>query len=264
MTQVHSLHAANPGPLTGSGNWTYLIAGDEPVLIDAGVGHAAHLDALEAAAPGGPARVLVTHAHGDHASGAAAILDRWPSARFAKRPWPGRDPALAAGWHPLDDGARVPTGEGDLEVLHTPGHAPDHLAFWHASSGTVFAGDLLVLGSTVFIPASSGGSLVEYLRSLRRLLALNPRRALPAHGPAIDDPQALIRHYLDHRHQREVQVLTALESGRATLPAIASRLYANLTPALLPMAQESVLAHLLKLAQDGLARQDGDRWAIVA
>lgn len=264
MKQVQFLHAANPGPFTGAGNWTYLIDGDEPVLVDAGVGHVSHLDALAAAAPGGPSRVLVTHGHDDHMSGSAAIRERWPAARLAKRPWPGRDPAIAEEWDQLDEGAIVTTGAGDLEVLHTPGHTPDHLVFWHRESRTLFVGDLLVLGSTVFIPASEGGDLVEYLRSLRRLLALNPRRALPAHGPAIDDPQGLIQHYLEHRHQREVQVLTALESGYATVPAIASRIYSDVAPALLPMAQESVRAHLQKLVRDGLARRDAERWIIVA
>lgn len=258
------LHAGNPGPFTGSGNWTYLIEGEAVVLVDAGVGSSDHLDALGAAAPSGPARVVVTHAHGDHVSGCAAISERWPAARFAKRPWPERDPAVAGGWQPLDEGARVPTGEGDLEVLHTPGHSPDHLALWHAASRTVFVGDLLVLGSTVFIPASNGGDLAEYLRSLRRLQALGPSRALAAHGPVIEDPLAVIQQYLDHRHQREVQILTALESGVATVGAIVERLYADVLPAVRPMARESVLAHLHKLAHDGLARPDGERWSVVS
>ena len=67
------LHAANPGPMTGEGNWTYLIGDRNPVLIDAGVGNQSHLDAIAVAAPRGPALVLVTHAHSDHVSGAPAI-----------------------------------------------------------------------------------------------------------------------------------------------------------------------------------------------
>ena len=256
------LHAANPGPFTGDGNWTYLIPGDAPVLIDAGVGHASHLEALADAVPAGPAQVLVTHAHSDHAAGAPAIAARWPQARFLKRPWPEEDrPAVP--WEVIAEGAEVTTGEGTLAVLHTPGHSPDHLALWHPDTRTLFVGDLLQLGSSVFIPASKGGSLVDYLHSLRRLLALKPERAWPAHGPVIEDPAALITHYLDHRHQREVQVLTALESGLSSIDAITARIYTGVTPQVMPLARESVLAHLHKLAHDGLARTDGDQWLAV-
>ena len=158
------------------------------MLIDAGVGHASHLDAIEAASPGGPARCAMTHAHSDHANGAPAIHARWPSAQFFKMPWPERDSEDRRAMAAIRPGDRLPTGDGDLEAIHTPGHSPDHLAFWHEASRTVFVGDLLVAGTTVFIPASDGGSLADYLRSLHRLLDLKPRRAWPAHGPVIDDP----------------------------------------------------------------------------
>ena len=252
------LHAANPGPMTGEGNWTYLVGDRHPILIDAGVGHASHLDALAAAAPNGPSLVLVTHAHSDHVSGAPAIKARWPAAGFRKYPWPGRDPDL--GWTWLDDGAIVDTDEGPLTVLHTPGHAPDHLTLWHPDSRTLFVGDMLVQGSTVVIPASHGGSLAGYLRSLDRMLRLNPARALPAHGPVIDDPAAVIHKYIEHRAQREDQVLGALGAGGATVAAITATIYPALGDALVPMAQESVLAHLQKLESDGRVRRDDDRW----
>ncbi len=255
------LHAGNPGPFTGEGNWTYLIGGEKSVLIDAGVGDPRHLAAIAAAVHDGPAAVVVTHAHDDHASGAAAIEARWPNARFAKFPWPGRDRHVR--WQPLGDGDRVETDAGDLEVLHTPGHSPDHVALWHAETRTLFTGDLLVLGSTVFIPASDGGSLADYMRSLERLLGLAPDRAWPAHGPVIDDPQLLIRQYLRHRGEREQQVVSALEAGDADVDRIARRIYTDLVAALMPMARESVLAHLIKLESEGRARRRAGAWAIV-
>jgi glyoxylase-like metal-dependent hydrolase (beta-lactamase superfamily II) len=255
------LHAANPGPMTGDGNWTYLIGDRHPVLIDAGVGHASHLDAIAAAAPHGPSLVLVTHAHSDHVSGAPAIRSRWPAADFQKYPWPIRDPEV--GWAWLEDGSIVDTDDGPLTVLHTPGHAPDHLTLWHADSRTLFVGDMLVQGSTVVIPASHGGSLAEYLRSLDRMLRLNPARALPAHGPVIEDPAALIHKYIEHRAQREGQVFGALGAAGATVASITAKIYPALVEALVPMAQESVLAHLQKLESDGRVRRDGDRWTVV-
>jgi glyoxylase-like metal-dependent hydrolase (beta-lactamase superfamily II) len=254
------LHAGNPGPLTGPGNWTYLIPGHNPVLIDAGVGDAIHLDALAAARADGPGRVLVTHGHSDHASGVVAVHARWPQTVFAKLPWPSRDDRYRVKWEPLVDGQVVAAGDESLQVVHTPGHSPDHVAFWHEPSRTLFSGDLVVAGTTVVIPATAGGNLTDYLHSLRRVLALEPARLLPAHGPAIDDPPAILRRYIEHRRQRETDVLTALEHGLTTVDTIADRVYHGLAEALVPMARESVLAHLIKLEADGLARRAGDGW----
>ena len=194
------------------------------MLIDAGVGNASHLDAIAAAAPRGPSLVLVTHAHSDHVSGAPAIHARWPRRDVHEIPVAGSRSGcgLAAG---STDGAIVETDDGPLAVLHTPGHSPDHLTLWHAESRTLFVGDMLVQGSTVVIPASHGGSLAEYLRSLERMLQLNPARALPAHGPVIDDPAALIHHYVEHRAEREAQVLEALAAGESTVDAITAKIY---------------------------------------
>lgn len=259
---VVTLHAANPGPMTGSGNWTYVVPGSRALLIDAGVGHASHLDRVFEAAPAGPAEVIVTHAHPDHISGAPALHRRAPAARFHKVPWPEADAAYNVPWVALTDGQVLETGEGPLTVVHTPGHAPDHVVLWHEATRTAFTGDLLVRGSTVVIPASRGGVLADYLRSLHRLAALAPLRALPAHGPVIDDPLAVIDGYLAHRRDRERQVLEALAGGPATIPAIVGRLYTGLHPALVAMAEESVLAHLVMLESAARAVRDGATWRL--
>ena len=259
--KTQALHAGNPGPLTGDGNWTYFIDGAEPVLIDAGVGVAAHLDAIDAAAGDRALHLVVTHAHSDHISGAPAIVERRPGTRLSKMPWPERDRALE--WAPLRDGDVVETGEGRLEVIHTPGHAPDHVCLWHADSRTIFVGDMLVQGASVMIPANHRGSLAEYLGSLDRILALNPRRALAAHGPVIEDPHALIHHYVEHRAQREQQVLAALDAGAAAIDDFLPRIYPDLKPALEPMARETILAHLVKLEHDGRVTRAETRWTRV-
>jgi glyoxylase-like metal-dependent hydrolase (beta-lactamase superfamily II) len=256
------LHAANPGDMTGTGNWTYWLPGRFPVLIDAGVGAPSHIAAIEAARREGPGHVLVSHAHGDHINGTASLVARWPETSFSKFPWPERDGKHPVRWRTLADGALIPAGDDELQAIHTPGHAPDHLAFWHAASRTVFSGDLVVRGSTVVIPASMGGSLAHYLQSLDRLLRLQPARLLPAHGPAIDDPEALIRQYLQHRRQREQQVRAALQDGLRTVDALVERIYVGLAPALTAMARESVLAHLLKLQDEDAVRRDGDEWTL--
>jgi glyoxylase-like metal-dependent hydrolase (beta-lactamase superfamily II) len=233
------------------------------VLIDAGVGHAAHLDAIARHSPAGPGHVIVTHGHSDHASGAPALAARWPSTIFSKRPWRERDGLYDVTWQPLADGAMIPAGDDPIQAIHTPGHSPDHLSFWHEPSRTLFCGDLLVLGSTVVIPASHGGSLAEYLQSLGRVLALGATRILPAHGAVIEDPAAVIAQYVEHRRRREGQVLAALEGGADTVEAMVDRIYADLASDLVGMARESVLAHLMKLEQEGLARQSSGKWSIV-
>ena len=258
------VHAFNPGPITGAGNWTWLISGRIPTLVDAGTGDPRHLDAIATALNGAAlVQVIVTHSHSDHASGAPAIAERWPDVRFLKMPWAERDPKWPVPWIPIDDGAAIEVGDTAVVAIHTPGHAPDHLCFWHAESRTLFGGDLAVQGSTVWIPTSLQGDLVDYLASLERVIALSPACILPAHGAVIDDPQTLLRGYLAHRREREDQVLAALRAGDREPDAIVEHIYRGLKERLIPMARESVLAQLHKLEREGRARRDGDAWNII-
>jgi glyoxylase-like metal-dependent hydrolase (beta-lactamase superfamily II) len=256
--------------MTGAGNNTYLLIGERGSspsagLIDAGVGDARHLADLAAELDGRHARldaVVVTHGHPDHAAGAPAIAAAHPHASFTKHPWPEEDARYAVAWHRIGDGAVITAGDVPLVALHTPGHSPDHMAFWHEPSRTIFTGDLVVQGSSVMIHWSRGGDLGQYLASLERLLGLDPRRLLPAHGPAIDDPRAVLSGYLAHRRERERQVVQALRAGHTSVQAIAESIYDGLAPALMPAAQENVRAHLEKLKTDGLATDEGDRWTL--
>ena len=253
----------NPGPYTGAGNNTYVISGEIPTLVDAATGKAAHLTALaEALASTQLAQVLVTHAHPDHANGCDPIAERWSDAVFRKMPWPERDQLQSVECVPIEDGDRIPAGDGTLLAVHTPGHAPDHLCFFDETTGTLFSADLVVPGSSVVIPASRGGSLAQYLASLRRVLGLAPARMPPAHGRAIDDPGAVLSQHLEHRQRREDQIVAALHAGDRRPEAIVDRLYEGLDPSLKRLGQESVLAHLVKLRDEGRARSDGEEWEL--
>jgi endoribonuclease LACTB2 len=166
-------------------------------------------------------------------------------------------------WQPLADGDRIDIGDTTLVAVHTPGHSPDHLCFWHEESRTLFGGDLAIKGSTVWIPAHLQGDLAAYLASLERVVALEPAQLLPAHGPVIDRPVELLREYIAHRREREEQIVDALRAGEATLDALVARVYRGLKPSLVPLAKESATAHLLKLEREGRARRHAEAWHII-
>ena len=245
----------NPGIFTGDGNNTWLLPGREPTLIDGATGGERHLAHLREALGAVPlARVLVTHGHPDHASGAPALATAWPGAAFAKMPDAG-DHRYPVDWQPLAEGNLVPAGDGVLRVLHTPGHAADHVCFLDEAADTLYCGDLLVAGSSVVIPASAGGSLTDYLASLARVRAMRPARVLPGHGPEIRNVVRLIDRYVAHRSRRDEQILAAVADGAATREAVVAEVYAELAEDLLPAAAESVLAHLVKLEAEGRVRR---------
>ena len=228
--------AGNPSEWTGpTGNNTWLLTGREPALVDAGVGNPEHVDAVAAALNGAPlARVFITHWHPDHVKGLPALQERWPRVAIIERP-----------------GDPVPAGNGVLEIIPTPGHAPDHLCFFDREAGDVYCGDLARRGGTIVIPARKGGDLRAYLASLRLIKDLRPRRLLPGHGPIVDDPIALIDEYLAHRAEREPQILKAMLDGARTVDDIVRRVYPALPASLSEAAADSVRAHLAKLRDDG-------------
>ena len=259
------IDANNPSPMTGAGNATYLLIATDltATLIDAGVGNRDHLGTLNAhlhAAGARLTRVLVTHAHPDHASGAPAIAAAYPEASFFKWPWASEDAKHAVKWNYFREEIEFVLGSVVLKALHTPGHSPDHVAFWHEPTRTLFSGDLVVQASSVFIDTSRGGDLDEYLAALQRLIALRPVTLLPAHGPEIRDPEAVLARHLAHRMMRERQVLAALAAGCDTVPSIAESIYDGLNSALLRAAHENVRAHLEKLRREGRAFEHQDRW----
>jgi glyoxylase-like metal-dependent hydrolase (beta-lactamase superfamily II) len=230
------LRANNASEWTGpTGNNTWLLPGPPSVLIDAGIGDSAHADAVANALQGAPLDlILITHHHVDHAAGAPALLERWPRAVV-------RGGGLRA---PIEDDEVFACGATTLRALHTPGHAPDHFCFLDEATREIYCGDLVRIGGTVVIPASRGGDLEEYLRSLDRIRSLRPTRLLPAHGPVIEDPDGLIETYIRHRRERHAEILAAVADGLRTPAEIVARVYPDLSPGLMAAAEDTVLAHL--------------------
>jgi hydroxyacylglutathione hydrolase len=155
----------------------------------------------------------------------------------------------------LRDGETIRAGGATLEALYTPGHTGDHLCFWLREERGLFAGDLVMSGTTVVI-APPEGDMAAYLASLERLRRLPLDRIYPGHGQTIDAPAELLAHYVAHRLLRERQIVAALRDGPARIPDLVTRIYAEVPVELHRLAAQSVHAHLLKLRAEGRVRGD--------
>ncbi len=200
--------------------------------------------------------VLLTHHHGDHVGGAHALAQRWGAPIAAHERTARRRPELGI-TRLLADGDEV----AGLTCIHTPGHADGHLCFSDASGRFTIAGDMVAGLGTILIDPSEG-DMATYLASLERLLARAQTVLLPAHGPAIPDGHGKLREYIAHRLMREAKVAAALGPGDASLAELVASAYVDTPRVLWPLAERSLLAHLVKLERDGRAREvSPGRWS---
>jgi glyoxylase-like metal-dependent hydrolase (beta-lactamase superfamily II) len=223
--------------------------------------------ALERARCEGIQEIVVTHAHRDHMGGVASVLRRFGPLQVSKRPWPGTDEKFGVEVEAIDDGAIVRTENATLRAIHTPGHSPDHLSFMIDEERALISGDNILGVGTAVIPLDTG-DLHDYMRSLERVLAEAPERIYPAHGPLIEDGPAKIREYIDHRLEREREILAVLERGPLAVMEIVKIVYAPYPEVLHPAAGQSVTQHLLKLeretrvTREPLAEPLAARWSL--
>jgi glyoxylase-like metal-dependent hydrolase (beta-lactamase superfamily II) len=239
---IRNLTAPNPGPLTLSGTQTYLIG--ETAVLDPGPDLASHIEAIRAAMPR-LETILITHRHGDHAPGAVPLKEMTGAKIIAPRNVLSDD-VVDVRVH----GGELLTIEGEsIEVIATPGHTNEHVCYLTAN-GDLFTGDtILGEGTTAIFPPD--GHMGDYIRSLDLLRSRHPKRIFPAHGPIREDAVALISEYIEHRLQRERQVLDAIASGATTVGEMRRRIYPDLDERLHGAAEIQLQAHLIKLKEEG-------------
>jgi glyoxylase-like metal-dependent hydrolase (beta-lactamase superfamily II) len=206
------------------------------------------------------AAILLTHHHRDHTGYAAALRERTGAPIHAHAATAERvDFAVDV---VLVDGAEVDLGEGFVvSAMHTPGHAPGHLVYTERRTGLAYAGDMVAGVGTILIDPEDDGDMIAYLASLERMAAAKPRALVPAHGPVLDDPQAVLRRYRAHRLMREDRVLAAIHAAPRDLSGVLAEAYADTPEALWPLAMRSLEAHLRKLVAEGRVRRLGDSLA---
>ena len=263
--RVIRITANNGGMMTGPGTNSYLVAAHERnewALIDPGPIDAAHVDALLAAAPGPIRWIFATHTHIDHSPAAVLLRERTGATVYGRLPdHPERQDASFAPDTALQGGERIVLDAGTtLRVVHTPGHASNHLCFLLEEEKTLFTGDHVMQSSTVVINPPDG-DMAAYIASLHALRGEDIDWLAPGHGFLMAEPHAAIEAIVAHRARRESKVLDALRRLQdADDDALLAAVYDDVPPQLHAMAARSLLAHLLKLQGEGAVQRVGERW----
>jgi glyoxylase-like metal-dependent hydrolase (beta-lactamase superfamily II) len=256
------------------------------VVVDPGPRLDSHRDALAAALAGERvAGILVTHCHSDHSPLAAWLRDDTGAPTFAFGPHPHPDPA----WEQLavdepddtnesepvqleestdfdftptvavKDGEQIAVAGLTFDAVHTPGHTSNHTCWALAEERALFPGDH-VMGWSTTVVSPPDGDMAAYVESLRKVAGRGDRTYWPTHGPSIPEPRRYVDALVEHRLQRERQVLDAVRDGLVEIPAIVALLYKDVDEKLHKPAGRSVLAHLVKLVDEGSVRVvGGDR-----
>jgi glyoxylase-like metal-dependent hydrolase (beta-lactamase superfamily II) len=263
----------------------YLVAdGGEGALIDSGFGdeHSvrARLDYLRERPHIKLRYIVLTHHHFDHSSGAhqlrqatgAEIVMHSQEVRFL-RDWEGdalqdvdvpvdhqavaeqirrfrRQAAEAAPDIAVAHGAMLSVGGLTLEAVHTPGHTLGSVCIYIGEERALFTGDTALGLGTVAISPPPHGDMRLYLGSLERLKGYDAALMLPGHGRPVQDVARKLQELIDHRHEREEQILALLADGKTTPRAMLRAIYPELDRRIVPMALRQIEAHLAKLAEE--------------
>ncbi len=300
---VRRVVAENPNPFTFTGTGTYVIGRGEVAVIDPGPALAAHLGEIVSGLDDGEVvtKILVTHTHTDHTAGVNDLVARTGATTYGfgphgdvpdedplekvtfdeyftaeesaefKKAWDETPPELRSEGADQDFLPDVAVGDGDtisgdgwtVEVVHTPGHTSNHVCFALVEEGLLFTGDH-VMGWATSVISPPDGDLFDYMNSLEKLLDRSDVRYWPTHGPAIDNPHDYVRSFIEHRRNREAQIVTALNAGPSDIKSIVPDMYAAVDKRLWRAAANSVYSHLLSLHREGKVSVSGGTPNLIA
>lgn len=252
---VRVVLAPNAGAMTGPGTNTYIVGSGPHFVIDPAVSDDAYIEAVMEACAGDVEAVLVTHRHPDHLGG----VQRMVSLTGATVRAFGTSPAGIDDVSPLTDGELLEVSGVALSVLHTPGHASDHLCLYMEGAASLFAGDT-ILGEGTAVIAPPDGDMRAYMHTLERLSAMHIDRIFPGHWRPLDGGREVIQTYITHRKQREEQIFQAVDASGVDIDRIVEVAYRDTPLHLHPIARFSALAHLEMLEDEGRVLRSDDLW----
>ena len=263
---VRRVIAKNPSAFTFHGTGTYIVGHGEVAVIDPGPALSDHVVALTAALEGEVvSHIVITHTHNDHSPAAKQLQALTGAETYGFGPHGGgRDAETVeegADWdftpdHAIGDGDIIEGDGWTLQAVHTPGHTSNHLCFALAEEESLFSGDH-VMGWSTTVVSPPDGDMAAYMASLEKLRARDDRRYYPTHGAPIEKPGPFVKALAGHRRQRELQIGRCLADGVVTIPAMVSRMYADVDPRLHRAAGRSVLSHLIHMVETDRAACDG-------
>ncbi|KAJ8952503.1 hypothetical protein NQ318_003299 [Aromia moschata] len=251
----------NPGAMTLQGTNTYIVGtGKRRILIDTGdsdvpqyINHLRNVLNYEGI---DLAHIFISHWHHDHIGGLTDILEgirgkKQNTVRFGNI----RGPKMN---FPTTDGQEFSVEGATLRIVHTPGHTEDHIILHLLEDNAVFSGDcILGEGTAVF------EDLYDYMNSLRDIASIQPNVIYPGHGNVIHKPMEKIQFYINHRAEREQQIMDVLSNNRTQCfgePDLVKMIYADLPEKLVKAAEANVNHHLVKLLKEEKVRKCDGLW----